>query len=457
MKLACAFLLTTTIIPAVCLVAPGALGDVIFTNLVVFSGANGANPWGPLMQSNDGTLYGTTISGGASGSGTIFKVTTNGALTTLFSFNGADGASPYAGLVQGMDGRLYGTTKYGGTNHDIYNQTCGTAFRITANGVLEMLVEFNVANGDGPGGLTPGADGNFYGITELGGRYNQGTIFRMSTNGAISLLLSFDGTNGSLPQSPLVQGRDGILYGTAIYGGANGLPTGAGTVFGITTNGTFTFLISFAGTNGSVPAGGLVQGTDGSLYGTTGWGGATFSGPVLSGTGTVFRITTNGILTTLYSFTGGNDGRAPQARLIQAKDGYLYGTTAGAVFQMTTNGFIIPLAPAGSPFPGLIQGQDGCFYGMTSEDGVEGDGTIFRISPAPPVFKSWIQLGNTITFNWSSMAGQNYQMEYTANLNSSQWASLGGAITATNTSVTASAIASPDPETFYRVRLSSPP
>jgi uncharacterized repeat protein (TIGR03803 family) len=440
-----------------CLAAPCAFGDVIFTNLVEFNGTNGANPWGPLMQANDGTLYGTTISGGASGSGTVFKVTTNGALTTLFSFNGTNGAYPYAGLVQGIDGYLYGTTKYGGTNHDIYNQTCGTAFRMTANGALEILVEFNGANGDGPGGLTRGADGNFYGITGLGGRYNQGTIFRMSTNGALSLLLSFNGANGSLPQSTLVQGRDETLYGTAIYGGANELPTGAGTVFGITTNGSFTFLVSFAGTNGSVPAGGLVQGTDGNLYGTTQWGGTTYNGGVASGGGTVFGITTNGILTTLYSFTGGNDGRAPQASLIQAKDGYLYGTASGAIFQMTTRGFIIPLAPAGSPFPGLIQGKDGCLYGMTSEDGVKGDGTIFRISPAPPVFKSVIQSSRKFTFNWSSMAGQNYQMQYATNLNSGKWANLGSAITATNTSVTASDIAPPDPERFYRVRLLSQP
>jgi uncharacterized repeat protein (TIGR03803 family) len=373
--------------PAMCLVAPCVPGDVIVTTLVDFNGANGATPWGPLVQANDGNFYGTTKSGGASGSGTIFRMTASGALTSLFSFNGTNGAYPYAGLVQGIDGYLYGTTKYGGTNHDAYNQTCGTAFRITTQGVFEILAEFNAANGDGPQGLTQGADGSFYGITGLGGKYNQGTIFRMSTQGAISPLLSFDGTNGSLPQSTLVQGRDGILYGTTIYGGANALAANAGTVFGITTNGNFTFLVSFAGTNGSVPTGGLVQGTDGILYGTTQGGGPDYSGLALSGWGTVFAITTNGILTTLYSFTGGNDGRGPEANLIQAKDGYLYGTTLGGIFQMTTSGFLIPLAPAASPFPGLIQGKDGYLYGMTSQGGARGAGTIFRISPAPPVFK----------------------------------------------------------------------
>jgi uncharacterized repeat protein (TIGR03803 family) len=282
------------------------------TTLASFIDANGAEPYGGLVQGADGTFYGTTQSGGTYNEGTVFKMTTNGILTTLFSFDYSNGYEPRAGLVQGADGNFYGTTLYGGTNYD------GTVFRITTNGALTTLASFNSTNGAEPSGaLVPGADGNFYGTTQYGGTYNDGTVFRITTNGALTTLLSFDYANGAFPYAGLAQGADGSFYGTTSGGGTNG----QGTVFRMTTNGTLTTLFSFDYSNGDSPEAGLVLGADGNFYGTTEWGGT-------YGVGTVFRLSSDGTsLTNLFSFAGTN-GLAPQAALAQGRDGNLYGTTA---------------------------------------------------------------------------------------------------------------------------------
>ena len=154
-------------------------------------------------------LYGTTYDGGANdldngGDGTVFKITTNGFLTTLASFNGPDGSHPAAGLVQGADGRFYGTTYDGGIN-DLENGGDGTVFKITANGTLTSLVSFNGTNGANPAaGLTLAADGNFYGTTEYGGTYDvasggDGTVFRITTNGLLTSLISSTAPMGPTP------------------------------------------------------------------------------------------------------------------------------------------------------------------------------------------------------------------------------------------------------------------
>jgi len=234
--------------------------SVVFQHLHSFLGLIG--PTRPLIQSRDGNLYGTT-SGGGAGDGTVYRITINGTFSVLYSFTGRnDGAAPHAGLVQARDGNLYGTTSAGGDT-------------------------------------------------------GYGTIYRVTTNGTFSVLYSFTGrTDGAAPNAGLVQARDGHLYGTTPGSGANS----NGTLFRITTNGTFTTLYSFSGGDGNDPEGGLVQAADNNLYGTTSKGG--------SGTnGTVFRVTTDGTLTTVYSFTGWNDGAAPNAGLVQASDGNLYGTT----------------------------------------------------------------------------------------------------------------------------------
>ena len=180
-------------------------------------------------------------------------------------------------------------------------------------------------NGWGPAsGLVEGGDGWLYGtaftggVESRGGNAGMGTVYKVSPNGQLKTLHYFTGTNGELPAAPLVLARDGCLYGTTPYGGlpyANGPPeNGYGTLYKITTNGVFTSLFSFSGTNGACPYSGLIQTSDGSFYGTTRMGGM--------GCGTVFRFKPAGVFTSLFSFTGAN-GAWPTARLVQGSDGYL--------------------------------------------------------------------------------------------------------------------------------------
>jgi uncharacterized repeat protein (TIGR03803 family) len=202
-------------------------------------------------------------------------------LTTLVSFSGSNGASPSGALVQGGGGNFYGTTEDGGSN------ALGTIFSMTTNGALTTLVSFDGTNGGYPqGALVQGTDGNFYGTTTEGGTYGDGTVFSMTTNGTLNTLASFEGSNGFYPQGGLVQGADGNFYGTTTQGGTYG----DGTVFSVTTNGTVTSLFSFEGFNGSYPAATLILGGDGNFYGTTTYGGVDYYGLNWSGNGVVFRL-----------------------------------------------------------------------------------------------------------------------------------------------------------------------
>ena len=212
------------------------------TRLVSFSGTNGSSPFAALVQGRDGNFYGTTAAGGnlnlnyGAGFGTVFKVTPAGVLTRLVVFSGSNGGNPSGGLVQGTNGNFYGTTEYGGASGG------GTVFQMTPAGVLTRLVSFNLTNGRlCVGGLVQGSDDNFYGTTDGGGAGGSGTVFKMTPAGGLTTLLSFYGANGNNPQATLVQGSDGNFYGITEYGGANGL----GTLFQVTTNGTLTTLVSF--------------------------------------------------------------------------------------------------------------------------------------------------------------------------------------------------------------------
>jgi uncharacterized repeat protein (TIGR03803 family) len=290
------------------------------TETVIYSfGASpdGANPYGTLVQASDGTLYGTTQAGGA-GYGTVFKITTAGVESVIYSFGAPpDGANPYGGLLLASDGNLYGMTSAGGAGY-------GTVFQVTTAGVEQVLHSFAASNdGNFPeSGLIQGADGNLYGTTHLGGAgSNFGTVFKISTSGATYKVLHSFGTagDGSQPYGSLVQASDGNLYGTTTVGGANNL----GTVFKITTTGTGEAVLHSFGASGdgANPYGRLIQGSDGALYGLTQAGGA-------NSEGTVFQITTAGAEAVLYSFGAAtNDGTGPKAGLLQASNGALYGLT----------------------------------------------------------------------------------------------------------------------------------
>jgi uncharacterized repeat protein (TIGR03803 family) len=302
---------------------------------------DGSGPAG-LVQAANGYLYGTTGAGGDADGGTVFKVSPSGTLTTLYSFcslyvepSCPDGFWPWGGLVQATNGYLYGTTGGGGTNG------YGTVFKITPSGTLTTLYSFCAQSGctDGfnpYGALVQATNGYLYGTTEGGGANGYGTVFKITPGGTLTTLYSFCAqsgcTDGENPYGALVQATNGYLYGTTEGGGANG---NYGTVFKITPGGTLTTLYSFCAqsgcTDGENPNGALVQGTDGNLYGTAGDGGAN-PGPRDFGAGTVVKITPTGRLTTLYNFcsqSGCTDGEYPNAGLVQATNGYLYGTTGG--------------------------------------------------------------------------------------------------------------------------------
>jgi uncharacterized repeat protein (TIGR03803 family) len=420
----------------------GAQGAVVFTTLYSFGSVldtngvqlDGAFPAAALVQGNDGNFYGTTSRGSTMNynynytCGTVFQISTNGVLTTLYSFTGTnDGAWPFAALVQGSDGSFYGTTYVGGTNDR------GTVFQISNKGALTTLYSFGSVldtNGvplDGAftaAALVQGSDGYFYGTTSGGGTNGAGTVFKISTKGALTTLYSFTGGNdGGNPPAGLAQGSDGYFYGTTANVGTNGF----GTVFKIGTNGTLTSLYSFGSVldtngvplDGGNPLAALVQGSDGNFYGTTEFG------------GTVFKISTNGVLTTLHSFTGGNDGGPPHAALVQGSDGYFYGTTsgggtngAGTVFKISTRGALTTLYSftggndGGNPPAGLAQGSDGNFYGTTSGGGTNNAGTVFRLTIVPQPQLTIIPSEPYVILTWpTNYAG--YTLQSATNLGSS--------------------------------------
>jgi uncharacterized repeat protein (TIGR03803 family) len=359
------------------------VGAQTVQTLCSFNYSNGAYPYAGLTLGNDGNFYGTTYEGGSSGYGTVFKVTTNGTLTNLVSFaGGSDGEWPYAALTLGTDGNFYGTTEEGGSGY------CGTVFKVTTNGTLTNLVSFaGITYGEGAkpyAGLTLGNDGNFYGTTEQGGSSGDGTVFKVTTNGTLTNLVSFaGGSDGEWPYAALTWGTDSNFYGTT-EGGSGGY----GTVFKVTTNGTLTMRVSFAYTNGANPYAALTLGNDGNFYGTTEQGGS-------NSYGTVFKVTTNGTLTTLVSFNSTN-GANPYATLTLGSDGNFYGTTYeggsnndGTVFKVTTNGTLTTLVSFNStnganPYAGLTRGSDGNFYGTTYNGG-SGYGTVFRLLLPPGI------------------------------------------------------------------------
>jgi uncharacterized repeat protein (TIGR03803 family) len=265
-------------------------GSVQDTNGVLL---DGYYPSAALVQGSDGYIYGTTGGGGTNDNGIVFKISTNGAFTSLYSFTGGNDGSGPNGLVQGRDGNFYGTTVGGGTYTNQYGQGQGTVFKISPNGALTTLHSFGSVqdtsgvplDGANPSAaLVQGSDGSFYGTTEYGGTYYCGTVFKISATGALTSLYSFSDGGGIIP-SGLVQGSDGSFYGTTEYNfwGRGGV--GNGTVFKISPTGAYASLYSFTGGNdGGNPGAGLAQGSDGSFYGTTEYGG-------VSRAGTVFRLT----------------------------------------------------------------------------------------------------------------------------------------------------------------------
>jgi uncharacterized repeat protein (TIGR03803 family) len=286
------------------------------------AGTDGWQPHGSLMQASDGNFYGTTFYGGSLDFGAVVKITPVGTESVLWSFGGpGDGNSPTAALVEGSDGNLYGTTAGGGASGK------GTVFRLTKAGVETVLWSFGGPPDDGQmpwGGVIQANDGNFYGTTTEGGSSNNGTVFRVSPTGSEEVIWNFgSGTDGRRPFGPLLQASDGQLYGTTQIGGrtqAGGLSS-SGTIFRVTLAGVESVLHTFDSATGSAPEGGLVQGSDGVLYGTTVFGGA---GPN-TGSGSIYRLDHDG--ETLVLSRNPYPNTQLSNSVIMDPAGHLYGTT----------------------------------------------------------------------------------------------------------------------------------
>jgi uncharacterized repeat protein (TIGR03803 family) len=400
------------------------------------AGAVGQNPYAGVVSGTDGALYGTTSGGGSNSAGTVYRVNKDGSgYATLHAFltNGVDGQSRGA-LIQASDGALYGMTVRGGTNG------AGTVYKLNVDGsgyrLLHVFGSVARDGGNPEAGLIEGHDGGLYGTTFWGGSNGVGTVFRLSKDGnSYGVLYHFGRTasDGANPDTAVVQGADGALYGTTFFGGTND----AGTVFRLNTNGgSYGVLRTFTKSagDGQNPYAALMQASNGALYGTTYNGGA-------SNVGTVFMLSTDGggysILHSFNSFAG--DAQRPRGALLEGKDGLLYGTTysggsngVGAIFKLAQaganysiwRGFLSSGGDGQNPRGGLVLGSDGAFYGTTSAGGQSGVGTVFQIyPPETPEMLGAVVTGTTAQVWFSGVSGYQYQVLRSTDL--VNWAGLG--------------------------------
>lgn len=413
-----------------------------------------------LFEGSDGALYGTAD--------TVFRLNKDGRdARTLHTFGAStgDGMSPMAGLVELSDGALYGTTVYGGAASGL---GYGTVFKLNKDGSGYAIVHrFGLVANDGQyaaGGLTPVGE-VLYGTTSDGGSAGLGTVFKVNGDGSgYAVVRSFRGGTNDLarPRRSLVKGSDGALYGVATYG----INTFAGAVYKINPDGGgYTVLRNFSETGGDASGPwGLLEGSDGMLYGTSGDGGSAAYGALfkLSKTGTGYQV--------LHSFLhNGTDGIQPKA-LVEAADGALYGTTpagglyeGGTIFKVNKDGSgyaIVRHFRNGSeagwePFAGLVLGSDGVFYGTTYYsvgDGL-GPGVVFALSAQR---RCWfadlaVGTGGISSLEARGAAGSRIRLQARANLTTSAWTNV-----ATNTAsamgwASFANLPTNPPQRFYRL------
>ena len=363
-------------------------------------GVDGALPQAALLQAGDGWLYGSTQYGGSNNCGTIFKVSTNGlGYSGVHDFSGPDGQAPYGKLLQGLDGALYGTTYQGGISN------LGTIFKINPDGnghtVLHGFTKTRVGSpydGFNPkAGLVQALDGTLYGTTESGGgsAKNQfGTVFKINPDGSgMAIVASFTSTGwpyGHNPRCELVLSGDG----TTLFGTTSTSLGGGGIVFIVNTDGSnFNPLHGFdtSGNGGTYPSGGVVQDSEGNLFGVTSQGGS-------NGVGIVFKVVPSPLPTysefdMLYSFTpSGGDANYPLGKLVQDSNGIIYGVASaggtngcGALFKINPDGSGYSIlktysGPDGKSPRAIMLNTDGLLYGTTAGGGISNCGTVFKTS-----------------------------------------------------------------------------
>ena len=346
-----------------------------YTDLFDFDGTNhgccSIYP-GMLAQGRDGNLYGTTTQGGANSRGAIFKATLTGTVTLLHSFNLTDGAAPQGGLTLAADGNFYGSTPAGGTD------SAGVIFKITPSGTFTVIYNFTRGTDGGFPKISPvpGNDGSLYGATGVGGSI----FYKITTAGVLTPLATL-----SLETfGPLTLGSDGKFYGVTNVGGTSNL----GSAFSVTTTGVIKTIFNFASATGSLPYGPLLLSADGNFYGT-----AYTSGSL--GGGVVYKLTPAGVYTVLHSFhsTDRSQGLNPTTGLVQGSDGFLYGVTSGGgahlfgtMFKVKPDGTgyadILDFdgTHGGVPYSQPLLHTNGEIYGQTNAGGAHNDGVIYSVA-----------------------------------------------------------------------------
>lgn len=352
-------------------------GKMIFTKHLD-NRVMGGNPQGSLIQANDGHFYGL-LNGGPTGNGTIIKMSSTGVITVLANLDySTSGCCPTGSLVQGSDGNFYGMSVFGGANNE------GTIFKVTPGGQVTVLVAFDpkVTGRNAGESLVEGENGTFYGMTSGGGMLGAGTIFKVTSSGSFTVLKHLDNkTTGGGPQGSLVKGADGKFYGLCTSGGI-----GYGGIFSITSDGVFTSLRTFYSNEGINPRGSLAVGSDGNFYGMT------YEGGVYNN-GTIFKCTLGGELSVLRHLDIA-DGIHPVGSLCKGSDGHLYGmirekgdnnSSQGTVFKISSSGVFSVLyrftdgGYGDQPSESLIQAANGYYYGMTYKGGPNRNGGVFRL------------------------------------------------------------------------------
>ena len=364
-----------------------------------------------VIFDSSGNLYGTTNLGGTSlncnlGCGTVFQLSPASGgwnMTTLYSFNGipanGDGAWPTAGLVIDPKGRLFGTTSAGGSS-----QGYGTVFMLspTSSGWKETVIH-RFSGSDGKvanSGLLLDSKGNLYGTTTVGGTYGLGTVYMLSpgsTGWKETLLHSFGNGDGGYPGG-IIFDSAGNIYGTTILAGDGSNTCGAVYQLVRTSGGwKGTSLHAFTGKNadGCQPRPFLAFDAAGHLYGTTAGGGAYNQGVVfaLSHTSSGWKEST------LYQFTGGNDGGYPEAIAVSPA-GKLFGITnfgipngcnsfdgCSQVFQLAhgSGGWsvsaVYPLPKLWPSAGGLTFDGSGNLFGTVTDFHYQEEGAVFELTP----------------------------------------------------------------------------